>query len=64
MKATSLLIFKYELIKEPYYFLQIEGIGYVEIARSEAKKFKNKLKYEETIINKSRGFIARDYKII
>ncbi|WP_159261178.1 hypothetical protein [Tenacibaculum maritimum] len=64
MKATNLLIFKYEIIKEPYYFLKIEGKGYVEIERSEAKKFKNKIKYEETIINKSRGFVARDYKII
>ncbi|MFL0073809.1 hypothetical protein [Tenacibaculum maritimum] len=63
MKATNLVIFKSESIKEPYYRLMIEGIGYVEIVRNEAKKFKNKLKYQETRINKS-GFIARDYKII
>ncbi|WP_159284530.1 hypothetical protein [Tenacibaculum maritimum] len=64
MKATNLVIFKSESIEEPYYRLMIEGIGYVEIVRIEAKKFKNKLKYQETRIYKKDGFIARDYKII
>ncbi|WP_407267384.1 hypothetical protein [Tenacibaculum maritimum] len=40
MKATNLVIFKSESIEEPYYRLMIEGIGYVEIVRIEAKNLK------------------------
>ncbi|WP_375563184.1 hypothetical protein ACE1MK_04215 [Tenacibaculum maritimum] len=64
MKVTNLVIFKWEIIKEPRYYLQIEGIGNVEIARNEAKNFKNKLKYQETRFYKEGGFIVRSYKII
>ncbi|WP_375563503.1 hypothetical protein ACE1MK_06505 [Tenacibaculum maritimum] len=64
MKVTNLVIFKWEIIKEPHYYLQIEGIGNVEIARNEAKNFKNKLKYQETRFYKEGGFIVRSYKII
>ncbi|MFL0100163.1 hypothetical protein [Tenacibaculum maritimum] len=67
MKVTKLTIFRDDLIKEPYYCLQIEGIDYIgliEIERNEAIKFKNKIKYQETIIYKEAGFITRIYKII
>ncbi|MCD9609780.1 hypothetical protein [Tenacibaculum maritimum] len=64
MKVKELTIFKSEIIKETYLCLNIEGIGYVEITRNEAKKFKNRLKYQETRIKKLSGYITRHYKII
>ncbi|MFL0100166.1 hypothetical protein [Tenacibaculum maritimum] len=64
MKATELNIFRDDIIKEPYYCLKIEGIGYVKIERYEAKRFKNKIKYKRTKFYKEEGFITRDYKII
>ncbi|MFL0078414.1 hypothetical protein [Tenacibaculum maritimum] len=64
MKVIRLTIFRDDMIKEPYYCLLIEGIGYVKIERDEAKKFKNKLKYQKTIFYKEEGFMTRIYKII
>ncbi|MFL0075659.1 hypothetical protein R8G64_00910 [Tenacibaculum maritimum] len=64
MKATELVIFKNDIVNETYYCLKIEGIGYVKIERYEAKRFKNRTKYEKTNFYKEEGFMTRDYKII